>query len=253
MLLISFLSIVMLIILIDSNCEANNLCNMKIFVSDQAIEIDEFKNMNYFSDATNIYADTFYHVICITNETIRSRNLLKLAYGENNDEMDLSEYQSIQLSNETLNSNHYSYLKGKFIINSNDLKVNFNIFCRFLTSNPSIYCEKEIKLSILSFSSTRFIIFIVTVLLSIALGAGLVFAKRFSKSKNHEIQESEKNYFRFFNLKNKKTTNKSTNESNSTHENATSNQQFQIFIPINSEPYESIEVLSSEKNDLYLF
>ena len=183
---ISFLTILMLVVIINSNCEenTNNLCDIQIFVSDQASEIYEFKRPNYFSNARNIYTDTFYHVICITNEPIRSRNLLKLAYGENNDDTDLSEYQSIQLSNTTLISNDYSYLKGEFIINSNNLKANYNIFCRFLTTNPSVYCEKEMKLVIMPFSSTRFTILIAALLLSIILGVGLVYFKRFSNSKN---------------------------------------------------------------------
>ena len=167
----------------------------------------------------------------------------------------MSEYQSIQLSNTTLISNDYSYLKGEFIINSNNLKANYNIFCRFLTTNPSVYCEKEMKLVIMPFSSTRFTILIAALLLSIILGVGLVYFKRFSNSKNPKMQEEKNNYFRFFKLKNKKATKiikKNQKEINSTRENVSNNQQLQIFIPIISEPYESIEVLSSNKNDLLI-
>lgn len=235
------------------NCD-ENLCQIQINVNDQVLSINEL-NENYFSKINEVHMDTYYHVFCVTNEKTRSRNMLRLGWQENskntkiNTIYDFDEYHYIELSNETLRTNDLSYLKGGFVINSNDLKTNYNLFCRFLTVNPKIYCEKEVKLIVLPFSSLRFQILIFVLLLLLAVGGVHLFMKLYSKRKLNKNNKNESNKLKkhykcpFNSIKKPENSSKIIEkEDNST----SSNQQFQIAIPItSSEPYESIQIMSS--------
>ena len=78
--MISILLIITITLL--GNCETkNNLCQIQIYLSDQQNSINEFQ-FNEISKPIEIQTDTFYHAVCITNEKIRSRNMLKLVWNE---------------------------------------------------------------------------------------------------------------------------------------------------------------------------
>lgn len=250
--MISILLIITITLL--GNCETkNNLCQIQIYLSDQSNSINEFQ-FNEISKPIEIQTDTFYHAVCITNEKIRSRNMLKLVWNEadlftNTDSFDSND-QSLIVSNETFRINEYSYLKGRFLINSNSLKSNYNLFCRFLTVNPSVYCEKEIQLTISTFSSFRFKIFIAILISLIIVGLISILVKIYFKRKSDpkkEQVETEQNlkrndYFRCLGLNKLRTLTAKRSQSHTT------DQQLQIAIPINSEPYENIEMSSTTFN-----
>lgn len=232
-------------ILLILGCDANNLCQIRIYLSDNTPTISkQYLTSDQVIKTNEIHTDTYYYAVCITNENIRSRNIFKLTWRETNDENDpdLNEHQSLVISNVTHRTDEYSYLIGGFLINSNNLKSNYHLFCRFLTVNPSVYCEKEINLVVLPFSSYRFKVFLVILVILILIGVTNIFARIYlSRKKKSSINKNEQkinDYFRFISLNKCRSKCKEKKE------------QIEITIPVTPELYENIEMPASTQSPL---
>jgi hypothetical protein len=151
------------------DCNNGKLCDIQLLLNSHLNEAKQFKSNSLINPIETIYANTYYNVLCVTNEPVRSRNFISLIPSNNdltqNGSMhlngngrfdDLSKHEII--GNKTSIDNSLFYLSTGFIINSNDIK-NYTLFCRFLTINPSIYCEKSLSLIVKPSRDYRFLIF----------------------------------------------------------------------------------------------
>ncbi len=111
-------------------------------------------------------SDTSYEVMCVTDEKVRLRNTLSLAWSSNepssiNEDNSFDTQNNRLISNLTHNANDLAYLSGEVILRSNNLKYNNYVFCRFMTQNPSIYCEKIALIRVKSYPNHKLRIFLV--------------------------------------------------------------------------------------------
>lgn len=169
-----------------------DLCNIQIFITDDPNQQVNFNQNNEM--VKSLHTDKYYHVYCLTNEKVRSRNFISLFRSNQSQDLDSKLNHKYQISNWSYKENNISYLKGSFIINSanytKDLK--YTVLCRFLPIDPSIYCEKSLDLEINSFElkdlSTFFIILIICTIL--CLVNALLKVKSNKKSEKY-IQHSQ--------------------------------------------------------------
>ncbi|CAF0807353.1 unnamed protein product [Brachionus calyciflorus] len=166
-------NIKLLIILIQVGSIFTSLCNIQIFLSESQDEIISFRPQDKL--LTSIELDKYYQVYCLTDEKVRSRNYISLI-STNNSDTDLENKlnRKFQITNWSFNDKNLTYLKGGLIVDSKNfsMNLNYNVFCRFLPVDPSIYCEKTLKLNIITFNdkslTTFFVILIICVLICLA-------------------------------------------------------------------------------------
>jgi hypothetical protein len=169
-----YLLVVSIVLLISSlheivDCNNGKLCDIQLLLNTHLNEAKQLKLNSLINQTEIVYANTYYNVLCVTNEPVRSRNFISLVQSNN----DLNQNNSINLNgigkfddlskheiigNKTSIDNSLFYLSTGFIINSNNIK-NYTLFCRFLTINPSIYCEKSLNLIVKPYKDRRFLIF----------------------------------------------------------------------------------------------
>ena len=73
----SIIFVVYLLLIIDKYVICNeNLCNIQLYLNKNLNEIRSIESVN--NQMQIIYTDTTYQVMCLTNETVRSRNFISL-------------------------------------------------------------------------------------------------------------------------------------------------------------------------------
>ena len=171
------------IILLGFVSSEGDLCEIKMIVNDyrnKSIELNDNR------DNVKIFGDTVYEAICLTNEKVRNRNLLSLTWFSKNDKHKNHQdfQQSLALSNSTFRQENLFYLKSYFTIDSSKKYSNYLLTCRFLTVNPSVYCETDLKLIILSSASLGFSIsFVIFIIFIILIVVSYVVVKFFHKKR----------------------------------------------------------------------
>lgn len=142
---------------------SGNLCNIQLHLVEGLQDKIELKSN--ITKELFIDADKYYQVICITDEKVRSRNFISLVRSNqtNQDSNDIRFNKKFQIANQTISEKNLTFMRGDLIVNSNNFKndLKYEIFCRFLTLNTSIYCEKSLNLNIRSRSDERFKIFFI--------------------------------------------------------------------------------------------
>ena len=172
---------------------AGNLCKIQLYINSEMNERVQFRKPDS-NQTASIYADTYYEAVCLTNENVRTRNFISLETSETHtgimeDKFSLMSSKN-QLTNKTKIENGLYYMKAGFKISSASLKTNHTLFCRFLTMNPSVYCEKSLYLIVKPSLSKTYLIVIV-ILGVVALIALLnVIICSFLRSKSKDNQSS---------------------------------------------------------------
>jgi hypothetical protein len=178
------ISLYVLLNLYICNChKVNNekLCDIRLALDQDLNEMAIYNSKNQ-SDQVVIYSDTSYSVLCVTKEQVRSRNFISLISLSNEsvklDELDenLVHRQEI-IANKTLIEKSLAYMSAQFSVSSSPSgnKLHFNLFCRYLTIDPSIYCEKSLRLIVIPSKDYRFVILLVVFLVfGVLIGLGVL-------------------------------------------------------------------------------
>ena len=188
-----------------ADCENGKLCDIQFLLNSNLNEAKKFKSNPLFNQSDVVYANTYYNVICVTNEPVRSRNFISLI-PQNNDlnqngsinlngkHDDLSKHEII--GNKTSIENSLFYISSGFIINSNNIK-NYTLFCRFITINPSIYCEKSLNLIVKPSKDNRFFIlflafFFIALVISTAILVNIYLRRRVNNENSDRKSDFER-------------------------------------------------------------
>ena len=164
-------SILVLIRIEVSSCSSlGSLCKIEIFVVKNQEQREKIAFTNTDLNQTEIFSDTYYEAICLTNEQVHSRNFIYLETW-NNSEQKISLNQE-QLANKTLKEKNLNYLRGGFTIASSNQKLNHSLLCRFWPVNHGVYCEKKIYLNVIYKTNQNLKIFFV--ILSIVIFIGVI-------------------------------------------------------------------------------
>jgi hypothetical protein len=149
-----------------------SLCKIELFVDkNQFSEKEKIEFTNVDSNQTEIYSDTYYEAVCLTNEQVRSRNFIYLETSYTSEEKTIKKHD--QLANRTFKRDNLNYLRGGFTIDSASQRLNHSLFCRFLPVNPvGVYCEKTIYLIVIPKTNQNIKIFLI--ILSIVVFIGVV-------------------------------------------------------------------------------
>jgi hypothetical protein len=151
--------IVSLLVLIVSgggiSCDGS-LCNIQLNINGVSQKTKELQ-----FNTSDLYFDTDYEVNCFTSEEVRMRNVLSLKWTNKETNASLMSNTEELLSNRTFKLNNQSYLQSYFRINSiNEAnRSEYILFCRFLTVDPSVYCERTLAIRMISPMDKRFKIF----------------------------------------------------------------------------------------------
>jgi hypothetical protein len=135
-----------------------NICNIRVnIIPDDMPIFKQPYELAMNSDSLFIDPDISYTVLCLTYDKVRSINILSLVtddtnFQRNQNYSDLYFKNSIIVTNSRTNfyNNNNSMIKGNFLLKK---KTNCNksyLYCRFLTHDPNIYCEKTIFFKIKS-------------------------------------------------------------------------------------------------------
>jgi hypothetical protein len=185
-----------LIVFIFGSSRANSdgtLCKIELYLTDQPVNEKKLGANNpktEMSDISKIYTQTFYQVVCVTDEPVRARNFIQLI------RTDTSSQNKLQLSNTTIQDNGYSYMEGGLLLNESDLNANLSLFCRFLTQNPSVYCEKTVHLMIKAYPDIKLRIFIAVLCVLVLIGFLSIMIRIYLGRKKNKENESKQNALR---------------------------------------------------------
>lgn len=171
---------------------AEDLCNIQIFITDDPNEQVYFNQNQQVVES--LHTDKYYHVYCLTNEKVRSRNFISLFRSNQSQNFDSKLNQKYQISNWSYKENNISYLKGSFVIDSANYTkdLEYTVLCRFLPIDPSIYCEKSLSLKIKNFELKDLSIFFLILLICTILCLINCFLKvKSSKNTEKYVQNSE--------------------------------------------------------------
>ncbi len=177
------------------------LCNFPQFKLEKNCLIEFYikndkLNMNYDADliANNelkIYSNTIYNVLCRTTEKVRSINKIILTWPNDNK-------NSIVIANETERSDKYSYLTGDLKLNPTDVmnNKNYTLFCRFVTYNTSVYCEKEIKFIVNNVSINKYFISVsIIIILIVVLNIAFKYFIKHRKNQSSNFKDTDSHYW----------------------------------------------------------
>lgn len=135
----------------------SDLCRIQIQVSEFITATRDVSMRGVLMDTSEVIVslDTRYQVTCVTDEKVRLRNHLSLEWSNSSLSDDLT---TRLISNTTMNTRSVksneilSYLRGSITVKSSEFNSNtvLSLFCRFLTIDPSLYCEKTVTLKVFS-------------------------------------------------------------------------------------------------------
>lgn len=132
----------------------SKLCNIQLIVNSiEPSTLLDLDKINSSYEEYELQSDTIYRATCVTDERVRLRNILSLE----------SSSSQVLVSNKTLASpvKAYSYLSGSFAVKRNQINSNNILFCRFLTQNTSVYCEKTVRIRVADYANERMKTFLV--------------------------------------------------------------------------------------------
>lgn len=131
-------------------------CRIDLYLSQNPTEKLEFRHANH----QNIFiqSNTNYQAFCITDEHVRNSSFISLNNAAN--------HPMYKISNLTrMNENRIYFMQAPLRVNEEMIgNGSFYLFCRFLTVNPSIYCEKSLNFNV--YSTKRQTITILSVIVS---------------------------------------------------------------------------------------
>ena len=146
-----------LVVVKGNGISTSDLCRIQIQVSEFITATKDVSMRGVLMDTSEVIVslDTRYQVTCVTDEKVRLRNHLSLEWSNSSLSDDLT---TRLISNTTMNSRSaksneiLSYLRGTITVKSSEFNSNtvLSLFCRFLTIDPSLYCEKTITLKVFS-------------------------------------------------------------------------------------------------------
>lgn len=141
---------------LDVKITATDMCRIQIQVNEVFGQDVLMHGRLMESSELTISLDSKYQVTCLTNEKVRTRNFVMLKWSNSS----MGDKHRL-ISNVTKTRDGLSYLRGNVTLKSNqfDSSHNLNIFCRFLTFDPSLYCEKIIRVKVFSNEELRFKVF----------------------------------------------------------------------------------------------
>jgi len=168
------------------------LCKIELYLTDQPV-IEKKPSANSkteTADITKVYTQTYYQALCVTNEPVRARNFIQLIRADTNNQ------NKLQLSNTTIQDNGFSYMEGGLLLNESDLNANLSLFCRFLTQNPSVYCEKIVHLAIQPYPDIKLRIFIAVLCVLVLIGFLSILIRIYLSRRKTKENENKQNVLR---------------------------------------------------------
>ena len=193
-----------------------NLCRIGLYVD----EASRFKSDKFFVDDfdsiggggggqhgaprhTVLTSGTAYRVVCLTNETVRGRNFISLAVGNQHQHDHDSSAALVLLTNRTYQEdNHVDqdgvsvprvyYMKAPLRLDDDNdaapqtsLLGNYTLMCRFLTVDPSIYCETSLHFRLVRSTGLGWTswlgVFVLVMIVSLTLTVATMAARLFIK------------------------------------------------------------------------
>ncbi len=148
-----FYQSLLLISYIDCLKSEKNLCSIQLYVSDARLN-----RIVPGSDGVELFSNTEYIVNCTTSESVRRNSILSLTNKNTNE---------VTVISRTTNG---STTTGRLEIadtSMNSTRDAFNLYCRFLTVDPNIYCEADIRVFVVASPVRGF--YLILVILSVAV------------------------------------------------------------------------------------
>lgn len=168
-----------------------DLCNIRIYITDDPNEQVDFNQKQQVIES--LQTDKYYHIYCLTNEKVRTRNFISLFQTNKTQDMDSKLNKKFQISSWSYTEKNVTYMKASLIINSKNYTNDFQytVLCRFLPVNPSIYCEKSVNLKIINLEFKNFTTFTtVLIVCAILCLINVLLKVKFSKKADKYIQKT---------------------------------------------------------------
>lgn len=185
----------------ECSATSTEMCRIQIQISELFSTSSQDVSMRGLlmdSSEVAVSLDSKYQVTCVTNEKVRTRNFVMLQWSNSSSSSGGNEKYRL-ISNATKNKDDLSYLRGNLTLKSSqfDSSHNLNIFCRFLTIDPSLYCEKTLRVKVYSNEELRQSVFRNLSLVVFVVGALSVLLKlslnRFrSQTTTHKASSSSR-------------------------------------------------------------